>query len=231
LTVLVGGLRVLETNHGGNSNGVFTDKKGVLTNDLFVNLLDVGTEWKPSQSSENVYEGRDRASGDLRWTATANDLVFGSHSVLRAIAEIYAQEDSKARFVEDFVAARAKVMHNDGSTCCDPRRNDVGPSNRGKDPLSGSITSTWVQASRCANRVIERRDGGRNVAHSRKDIRALRDAAGPFFVDHGAVDVEVVGDHGGCRTALCGQGVHGTPGQVERVGDRRGHGGDVVGRH
>jgi catalase-peroxidase len=113
LTVLVGGLRVLGTNHGGSSNGVFTDKKGVLTNDFFVNLLDVGTEWKPSQSSENVYEGRDRASGDLKWTATANDLVFGSHSVLRAIAEIYAQEDSKARFVEDFVAAWAKVMHND----------------------------------------------------------------------------------------------------------------------
>jgi catalase-peroxidase len=113
LTVLIGGLRVLGANHGGSSNGVFTDKKGVLTNDFFVNLLDIGTEWKPSQSSENVYEGRDRASGELKWTATANDLVFGSHSVLRSIAEIYAQEDSKRRFVEDFVAAWVKVMNND----------------------------------------------------------------------------------------------------------------------
>ena len=78
-----------------------------------MNLLDVGTEWKPSQSAENVYEGRDRTSGDLKWTATANDLVFGSHSVLRAIAEIYAQADSEDRFVEDFVAAWVKVMTND----------------------------------------------------------------------------------------------------------------------
>ncbi|MCW2587664.1 MAG: catalase/peroxidase [Mycobacterium sp.] len=113
LTVLIGGLRVLGANHGGSSNGVFTDRKGVLTNDFFVNLLDVGTEWKPSQSSENIYEGRARATGDLKWTATANDLVFGSHSVLRAIAEIYAQEDSKQSFVEDFVAAWVKVMNND----------------------------------------------------------------------------------------------------------------------
>ncbi|MDT5388079.1 MAG: catalase-peroxidase [Mycobacterium sp.] len=113
LTVLIGGLRVLGANHGGSSNGVFTDRTGVLTNDFFVNLLDVGTEWKPSQSSENIYEGRARATGDLKWTATANDLVFGSHSVLRAIAEIYAQEDSKQRFVEDFVAAWVKVMNND----------------------------------------------------------------------------------------------------------------------
>jgi catalase-peroxidase len=113
LTVLVGGLRVLGANHGGSSSGVFTDRKGVLTNDFFVNLLDVGTEWKPSQSSENVYEGRVRSTGELKWTATANDLVFGSHSVLRAIAEIYAQEDSRQRFVEDFVAAWVKVMSND----------------------------------------------------------------------------------------------------------------------
>jgi catalase-peroxidase len=113
LTVLIGGLRVLGANHGGSSNGVFTDRKGVLTNDFFVNLLDIGTEWKPSQSSENVYEGRELATGDVKWTATANDLVFGSHSVLRSIAEIYAQEDSKERFVEDFVAAWVKVMNND----------------------------------------------------------------------------------------------------------------------
>jgi catalase-peroxidase len=113
LTVLVGGLRVLGANHGGSSNGVFTDRKGALTNDFFVNLLDIGTEWKPSQTSENVYEGRDRASGELKWTATANDLVFGSHSVLRAIAEVYAQSDSSRRFVEDFVAAWVKVLNND----------------------------------------------------------------------------------------------------------------------
>jgi catalase-peroxidase len=113
LTVLIGGLRVLGANHGGSSHGVFTAGKGALTNDFFVNLLDVATEWKPSQSSENVYEGRNRTSGDLTWTATANDLVFGSHSVLRATAEIYAQADSKDRFVEDFVAAWVKVMNND----------------------------------------------------------------------------------------------------------------------
>jgi catalase-peroxidase len=113
LTVLIGGLRVLGANHGGSSHGVFTADKGALTNDFFVNLLDVSTEWKPSQTSENVYEGRNRTSGDLTWTATANDLVFGSHSVLRATAEIYAQQDSKDRFVEDFVAAWVKVMNND----------------------------------------------------------------------------------------------------------------------
>ena len=113
LTVLIGGLRVLGANHGGNSHGVFTDKQGVLTNDFFVNLLDVGTEWKPSQTAENVYEGRDRATGEMKWTATANDLVFGSHSVLRATAEVYAQDDAKDRFVEDFVAAWVKVMNND----------------------------------------------------------------------------------------------------------------------
>jgi len=113
LTVLIGGLRVLGANHGGSSHGVFTDRTGVLTNDFFVNLLDIATEWKPSHSTENVYEGRDRASGELKWTATANDLVFGSHSVLRAIAEIYAQSDSGERFVTDFVAAWVKIMGND----------------------------------------------------------------------------------------------------------------------
>jgi catalase-peroxidase len=84
-----------------------------LTNDFFVNLLDMGTQWKPSETTENVYEGRDRASGDLKWTATANDLVFGSNSVLRAVAEVYAQDDCKGKFVEDFVAAWVKVMNND----------------------------------------------------------------------------------------------------------------------
>jgi len=112
-TVLIGGLRALGANHGGSKHGVFTDRPGVLTNDFFINLLDMSTEWKPSETSENVYEGRDRASGALKWTATANDLVFGSNSVLRAVAEVYAQDDSKGKFVEDFVAAWVKVMTND----------------------------------------------------------------------------------------------------------------------
>ncbi|MCV7206926.1 catalase-peroxidase [Mycolicibacterium peregrinum] len=113
LTVLVGGLRALSANHGGSKHGVFTANPGALSNDFFVNLLDMGTEWKPSETTENVYEGRDRATGQTRWTATANDLVFGSNSVLRAIAEVYAQEDNKAKMVEDFVAAWVKVMNND----------------------------------------------------------------------------------------------------------------------
>ena len=113
LTVLIGGLRALSANHGGSKHGVFTDKPGVLTNDFFVNLLDMSTEWKSSASGENVYDGVDRASGQIKWTATANDLVFGSHSVLRALAEVYAQDDGKEKFVEDFVAAWVKVMNND----------------------------------------------------------------------------------------------------------------------
>jgi len=113
LTVLIGGLRALNVNHGGNKHGVLTDRPGVLSNDFFNNLLDMSTEWKPSENTENVYEGRDRKSGELKWTATANDLVFGSNSVLRGIAEVYAQDDSKAKFVEDFVAAWVKVMNND----------------------------------------------------------------------------------------------------------------------
>ncbi|KQH80422.1 MULTISPECIES: catalase/peroxidase HPI [Mycobacterium] len=113
LTVLIGGLRAIGANHGGSKHGVFTDKTGVLTNDFFVNLLDMGTEWKPSKNSENVYEGHDRATGELKWTATANDLVFGSNSVLRALAEVYAQDDNHGKFVEDFVAAWVKVMNND----------------------------------------------------------------------------------------------------------------------
>ncbi len=113
LTVLIGGLRALGANHGGSKHGVFTDHPGVLTNDFFVNLLDMSTEWKPSETTENVYEGRDRASGAPKWTATANDLVFGSNSVLRAVAEVYAQDDAKDKFVKDFVAAWVKVMNND----------------------------------------------------------------------------------------------------------------------
>jgi catalase-peroxidase len=113
LTVLIGGLRALGANHGGSKHGVLTDKPGVLSNDFFVNLVDMGTKWKASETAENVYEGHDRASGALKWTATVNDLVFGSNSVLRALAEVYAQDDAKKKFVDDFVAAWVKVMNND----------------------------------------------------------------------------------------------------------------------
>ncbi|WP_235204436.1 catalase/peroxidase HPI [Nocardia otitidiscaviarum] len=113
LTVLIGGMRALGANYGGSEHGVFTDRPGTLTNDFFVNLLDDNTEWKPSESAENVYEGVDRASGMTRWTATANDLLFGSHSVLRAVAEVYAQQDAGRKFVDDFVSAWVGVMEND----------------------------------------------------------------------------------------------------------------------
>ena len=113
MTVLVGGLRALGANVGQSALGVLTDRPGTLTNDFFVNLLDMGTEWKASDSSENVYEGRDRASGDVQWTATAVDLVFGSNSQLRGIAEVYASDDAGQKFVHDFVAAWDKVMNLD----------------------------------------------------------------------------------------------------------------------
>ncbi|GAB2665241.1 catalase/peroxidase HPI [Nocardia goodfellowii] len=113
LTVLIGGLRALGANYGGSEHGVFTDRPGTLTNDFFVNLLDMNTEWKPSESAENVFDGVDRRSGQTKWTATANDLVFGSHSVLRSVAEVYAQRDAGAKFVADFVAAWVKVANND----------------------------------------------------------------------------------------------------------------------
>jgi catalase-peroxidase len=112
-TVLIGGLRALNTNFGQTGHGIFTDRPETLTNDFFVNLLDMSTEWKASVSSENVFEGRDRSTGDVKWTATAVDLVFGSHSQLRAICEVYAQDDSKEKFVRDFVAAWDKVMNLD----------------------------------------------------------------------------------------------------------------------
>ncbi len=111
LTVLVGGLRVLNANHGGSPHGVFTDRPESLTNDFFVNLLDMGTEWKPS--GDGVYEGRDRKSGELRWTGTAVDLVFGAHAQLRALGEVYASSDGQEKLVRDFVAAWAKVMDLD----------------------------------------------------------------------------------------------------------------------
>ena len=113
MTVLVGGLRALGANHGQSAHGVFTDRPGTLTNDFFVNLLAPGTEWKPSVSSENVYDGRDVSTGEAKWTATAADLVFGSHSQLRAYAEVYASDDCKDKFVSDFVAAWDKVMNLD----------------------------------------------------------------------------------------------------------------------
>jgi catalase-peroxidase len=110
MTVLVGGLRVLGANAGGSKHGVFTDKPGTLTNDYFVNLLDMGTEWKPAGGN---YEGKDRKSGKAKWTATRVDLAFGSNSVLRALAEVYASADGKDKFVKDFVAAWTKVMNLD----------------------------------------------------------------------------------------------------------------------
>jgi catalase-peroxidase len=113
MTVLVGGLRALGANARGSTAGVLTDRPGTLTNDFFVNLLDMGTEWKPSGSVENVYDGRARGTGGVRWTATAVDLVFGSNSQLRAIAEVYAAGDAAEKFVRDFVAAWDKVMNLD----------------------------------------------------------------------------------------------------------------------
>jgi catalase-peroxidase len=113
MTALVGGMRVLDANHGRTKHGVFTDRPGTLTNDFFVNLLDVGTAWRPAASAENVYEGTDRATGKVKWTATAADLVFGAHSQLRALAEVYASDDAKEKFVRDFVAAWNKVMSLD----------------------------------------------------------------------------------------------------------------------
>jgi catalase-peroxidase len=113
MTVLVGGMRALNANSGQSKHGVFTKRPGTLTNDFFVNLLDMSTEWKASASDENVFEGRDRSTGDVKWTATAVDLVFGSSSQLRAISEVYACDDSKEKFVRDFVAAWDKVMNLD----------------------------------------------------------------------------------------------------------------------
>jgi catalase-peroxidase len=113
MTVLVAGMRALDANFGRTKHGVLTDRPGTLTNDFFVNLLDQGTEWKASESTENVYEGRDRASGEVTRTATAVDLVFGSNSQLRAVAEVYACDDAQEQFVRDFVAAWDKVMSLD----------------------------------------------------------------------------------------------------------------------
>jgi len=113
MTVLLGGLRVLGVNAGQSKHGVFTKKPGTLTNDFFVNLLDMSTEWQPSAGAEGVYEGRDRKTGEVKWTGTRADLIFGSHSQLRALAEVYACADSKEKFVKDFAAAWVKVMNLD----------------------------------------------------------------------------------------------------------------------
>jgi catalase-peroxidase len=113
MTVLVGGMRALNANFGQSKHGVFSKRPETLTNDFFVNLLDMNTEWQPSSSSEGVYEGRDRKTGQIKWTGTRVDLIFGSHSQLRALAEVYACDDSKEAFVKDFVAAWNKVMNLD----------------------------------------------------------------------------------------------------------------------
>jgi len=113
MTVLIGGMRVLNTNFGGARHGVFTKRPEALTNDFFVNLLDMGTEWKATSEDKDLFEGRDRKTGELRWTATRADLIFGSNSQLRALAEVYGCEDSQGKFLYDFVAVWNKVMNLD----------------------------------------------------------------------------------------------------------------------
>jgi catalase-peroxidase len=113
MTVLVGGMRVLKTNFGGVQHGIFTKRPEALTNDFFVNLLDMATEWKPVSQDADVFEGRDRKTGAVRWTGTRVDLLFGSNSQLRALAEVYGSSDSQKKFVQDFVAAWNKVMNLD----------------------------------------------------------------------------------------------------------------------
>jgi catalase-peroxidase len=113
MTVLVGGMRALDANYDGSRHGVFTNRPGTLTNDFFVNLLDMGTQWQPVDADEEVFEGRDRKTGALKWTGTRADLIFGSNTELRALAEVYACDDAKGKFVKDFVKAWDKVMNLD----------------------------------------------------------------------------------------------------------------------
>jgi catalase-peroxidase len=113
MTVLVGGMRVLNANFRKSQHGVFTKRPDTLTNDFFVNLLDMGTTWKATSEDKEIFEGRDRATGDLKWTGTRVDLIFGSNSQLRALAEVYGCEDSPEKFIHDFVAAWNKVMNLD----------------------------------------------------------------------------------------------------------------------
>ena len=113
MTILVGGMRVLNANFGQSQHGVFTKRPETLTNDFFMNLLDMSTTWKATSEDEDVFEGRDRATGELKWTGTRVDLIFGSNSQLRALAEVYAQDDSQQKFVHNFVAVWDKVMNLD----------------------------------------------------------------------------------------------------------------------
>ncbi len=113
MTVLLGGMRVLKTNFGGSLHGVFTRRPEALTNDFFVNLLDMGTKWKAVSDARDMFEGRDRRTGEVRWTGTRVDLIFGSNSQLRALAEVYGGADAQEKFVQDFVAAWTKVMNLD----------------------------------------------------------------------------------------------------------------------
>jgi catalase-peroxidase len=113
MTVLLGGMRVIGTNYDGSNHGVLTSRKGVLSNDFYVNLLDMNTEWKATDATQEIFEGRDRATGAVKWTATRADLIFGSNSELRALAEVYASSDAKEKFVNDFIAAWVKVMELD----------------------------------------------------------------------------------------------------------------------
>jgi catalase-peroxidase len=113
LTVLIGGMRVLNANYDSSSHGVFTSRPGILTNDFFVNLLDIRTVWEAQSKAHDIFVGRDRSTGQVRWTATRVDLIFGSNSELRALAEVYACSDAQPKFVKDFVAAWSKVMNLD----------------------------------------------------------------------------------------------------------------------
>jgi catalase-peroxidase len=113
MTVLLGGMRVLNANFGQTRHGVFTKRPEALTNDFFVNLLDMGTEWKAVSDARDIFEGRDRKTGEVKWTGTRVDLIFGSNSQLRALAEVYASADAQNKFVQDFVAAWTKVMNLD----------------------------------------------------------------------------------------------------------------------
>jgi catalase-peroxidase len=113
MTVLVGGMRVLGTNHGGTNHGVFTKNAGSLTNDFFVNLLDLNTKWRATSDDQDTFHGTDRKTGDVKWTGTRVDLIFGSNTELRAIAEVYGSSDASDKFVRDFVAAWNKVMNLD----------------------------------------------------------------------------------------------------------------------
>jgi catalase-peroxidase len=113
MTVLLGGMRILKTNFGGSQHGVFTKRPEALTNDFFVNLLDMGTEWKAVSDARDIFEGRDRKTGEVKWTGTRVDLIFGSNSQLRALAEVYGSADAQKKFVQDFVAAWTKVMNLD----------------------------------------------------------------------------------------------------------------------